>query len=238
MDLTVGLVLLVFFISALLRSVVGFGNALIAMPLLAVLIGIRTAAPLVALTGPLLSIGILLFDWKKVDLRSTWRLLLSSVLGIPLGLLFLQNSSEQLVKVVLALILILFGLYSLFSRQIPLLGDRWAFPFGFIAGVLGGAYNTNGPPVVVYSSLKRWNPEQFRGTLQGYFLPTGLIVAASHGAAGLWSEEVLRLFLYSIPVHTAAILAGNWLHQRIPEGSFDRLVYLLLIGLGIYLWIN
>lgn len=238
MDSTVWVVLLVFFVSSFLRSVVGFGNALIAMPLLAVLLGIGTATPLVALTGPLLSFGILILDWRKVNLRSTWRLLLASVLGIPLGLLFLHNGSEELVKTVLALVLILFGAYSLFSRQIPLLGDRWAIPFGFIAGILGGAYNTNGPPIVVYSSLKRWKPDQFRSTLQGYFLPTGLIVAASHGLSGMWSGEVMNLFVYSIPVHIAAIAAGNWLHHRIPEGRFDRIVYILLILLGAFLWLD
>ncbi|MBN1265280.1 MAG: sulfite exporter TauE/SafE family protein [Anaerolineales bacterium] len=238
MDSTVVLVLIIFFISTFLRSVVGFGNALIAMPLLAVLLGISTATPLVALTGPLLSLGILLFDWKQVDLKSTWQLLLASILGIPLGLLFLGSGSDELVTTILAIILILFGTYSLFARQIPLLGDGWAFPFGFIAGVLGGAYNTNGPPIVVYSSLKRWNPDRFRGTLQGYFLPTGLLVAASHGLAGLWTTDVVRLFLYSIPVNIVALLAGNWLHQRIPEGKFDRLVYVLLIALGIFLWLD
>jgi uncharacterized protein len=238
MDSTVVLVLVIFFVSTLLRSVVGFGNALIAMPLLAILLGITTATPLVAMTGPLLSLGILVFDWKQVDLKSTWRLLAASVLGIPLGLAFLNTGSEALVKTILALVLVLFGVYSLFARHIPLLGDGWAFPFGFIAGVLGGAYNTNGPPIVVYSSLKRWNPDRFRGTLQGYFLPTGLIVAASHGLTGLWTPEVVRLFLYSIPVNAVAIAAGHWLHQRIPEGKFDRLVYVLLIALGIFLWLD
>ena len=41
--------------------------------------------------------------------------------------------------------------------------------FGFFAGILGGAYNTNGPPVVIYGSLRKWSPATFRATLQGYF---------------------------------------------------------------------
>jgi hypothetical protein len=29
----------------------------------------------------------------------------------------------------------------------------------------------NGPPLVIYGALRRWTPERFRATLQGYFLP-------------------------------------------------------------------
>jgi len=238
MDAMVLLVLVVFFVSTFLRAIVGFGNALIAMPLLAILMGISTATPLVALSGPVISLLILLYDWRKVDFRNTWQLLAASVAGIPIGLLFLRSGSEALVTAILAVVLIGFGLYGLFSRQIPLLGDGWALPFGFVAGILGGAYNTNGPPIVIYSSLKRWNADRFRATLQGYFLPTGLIVTISHGAAGMWTPAVVRLFLLSIPVQVAAVVAGTWLHHRIPEGRFDRLVYLVLIALGVFLWLD
>src|SRR3989339_2086255 len=79
-------ILLVVFVSALVRTVLGFGNALVAMPLLALAgIGMKTATPLVALLSLVLAIAILLQGWRKVDIRSAWRLLATTALGIPIG---------------------------------------------------------------------------------------------------------------------------------------------------------
>ena len=49
----------VVFVAALVRSALGFGDAAVAMPLLAMALGLRTATPLVAFIGPTISILIL-----------------------------------------------------------------------------------------------------------------------------------------------------------------------------------
>lgn len=237
-DITFVLILLVIVLSTLIRAVFGFGNALVAMPLLTMLLGIQTASPLVALTGPLISILILLKDWKSIEIKSTLWLITASLIGIPIGLYILKGFQEALVKDILAWILILFGVYSLFNYRIPLLGEIWAIPFGLLAGILGGAYNSNGPPIVIFGALRKWNPQRFRSSLQGYFLVTGLMIVVGHGLAGLWTTEVLWLFLFSVPVIVLSILLGNRLNQRIPAGKFDRMIHILLIGLGILLLVD
>jgi hypothetical protein len=109
---------------------------------------------------------------------------------------------------------------------------------GFIAGILGGAYNTNGPPVVIYGMLRRWDPEKFRATLQGYFLPTGLAILISHGLAGMWTKQVIHLYLYSLPAIIAAVLIGGKVNQLIPKGKFDKIIYGFLVAIGILLIIR
>ena len=89
-------------------------------------------------------------------------------------------------KSVLGLVIISFSAYSLLSRrEHDLKNDSWAWLFGFGAGVLGGAYGMNGPPLVIYGSLRKWPPERFRATLQGYFLPASLIGMLGYWIAGL-----------------------------------------------------
>ena len=57
---------------------------------------------------------------------------------------------------------------------------------GFCAGVLGGAYGMNGPPLVIYGAMRRWSAQHFRATLQGYFLPASII-----GMGGYWLAGTL-----------------------------------------------
>ena len=116
--------------------------------------------------------------------------------GIPFGLLLLTTVAEPVVKAVLAAVIIAFSAYRLVGRsRFELQDDRLAWFFGFGAGVLGGAYGMNGPPLVAYGALRRWSPEQFRATLQGYFLPASLVGMAGYWVAGLWVPAVTRYYL-------------------------------------------
>lgn len=234
--LTILLVMTILFVSTFTRSTLGFGDALLAMPLLAITVGIQTATPLVAFVAATIAATMLIRHWHDVDMRATWRLILASLLGIPLGLLLLKGVSESLVKAVLGAVLILFGLYNLTTPHLPALEGRvFAYVFGFVAGVLGGAYNTNGPPIVMYGTLRRWPPDRFRATLQGYFLPTGLLIMLGHGLVGLWTVDVLRLYAYALPSILLAIFLGSRLNQFIPHHRFARLVYAFLIVVGVVL---
>jgi uncharacterized protein len=226
--------IIILFASTVIRSAVGFGDGLVAMPLLTMAVGIRTASPVVAFAASTIAITILLGNWRKVDLRSAWRLILASLVGIPLGIGLLRVAPESLVKSVLGVVLILYGLYRLIRPVLPAVkNENLAYIFGFAAGVLGGAYNTNGPPVVIYGALRRWPPEHFRATLQYYFLPTGLMIVAGHGLAGLWTPLVLRLFLYSLPFILLATYLGGIMHKHIPIDLFSRILHAFLVVMGV-----
>lgn len=234
----VALVLAVLFFSTLTRSTLGFGDALIAMPLLTLIAGLQTATPLVAFVASTIALTILLRCWRQVDLRAAWRLILSNLLGLPLGLLLLKNAPESIIKAILGALLIGFGLYQLIRPRLPEIQKEWAaYPFGFTAGILGGAYNTNGPPVIIYGILRRWSPEHFRATLQGYFFPTGLAILVSHGLTGLWTADVFRLYLYALPVIFLAIFIGGKLNRRINGERFDRILYGFLVVIGLFLFL-
>jgi uncharacterized membrane protein YfcA len=231
---TVLLALAILFVSTFVRSALGFGDALLAMPLLALLVGVRVATPVVAFAASTIAVTILLRHWRSVDVRATWRLVVASLAGIPFGLLLLKHAPEAQVKLVLGFLLVLYGLYGLVAPRLPVVrGERLAYAFGFVAGVLGGAYNTNGPPVVIYGALKGWPPEYFRATLQGCFLLTGLLILIGHGLAGLWTPQVLWLYAFSLPAIMLAIFAGERLNRRLPREAFSRVVYALLVAMGV-----
>ncbi len=231
-------ILTVLFFSALIRSTLGFGDALIAMPLLALLVRLQIASPVVAFMGVVISITMLVLNWQKVDLQSTKRLVLSSLVGIPVGLLLLAKLPEFYVKALLGVILILFGVYNLLRPNLPEIRSKGLiYIMGFLGGVLGGAYNSNGPPIIIYGKLARWSPEQFRATLQSYFMPTGIFVFIGHGLAGAWSKEVVRLFVFSFPLILGAILLGTILSKYITGNLFDRFVYAGLIVMGVLMFL-
>jgi uncharacterized protein len=225
---------LVLFAATLIRSVFGFGDALFAMPLMSLVVGVGIATPVMGLVSIVIAIGILLTSWRQLDMSAVWRLLLASMIGIPIGVLVLKSVDEQLLRIGLGVSVAGFGLYRLIGPRLPALQNKnWAFLFGLMGGCLGGAYNVGGPPLVVYGAMRRWDPGRFRGTLQGTFLGTSLLIAAAHGLAGLWTDDVWAIVLVSVPGVVLAMVLGRLVSRGIEPAAFGQYVSIAIVVLGL-----
>jgi uncharacterized membrane protein YfcA len=229
----------VVFVATLVRSAFGFGEALVAVPLLALVIPVEVAAPVAVLVSITVACIVMVQDWRQVQVRSAGWLVLSTMFGIPLGLMLLTAVAEPVVKSVLACVIIAFSAHTLLSgKQRELKNDNFAWLFGFSAGVLGGAYGMNGPPLVIYGSLRRWSPQDFRATLQGYFLPASLAGLWGYHLAGLWTPAVDRFYLLSLPFVVLATFVGRAVNRRIAVHRFLLYVHCGLILAGAVLLIQ
>jgi hypothetical protein len=238
MDSTTLHILAIVFVATLIRSTFGFGEALIAVPLLALTVPIAVAAPLVVLLSITIAAIVVVQDWHKIHLLSAGWLLAPTFVGIPLGVALVTSGHQHLVKAVLALIILTFAGYSLVVRNPPRLHDdhrAWLLGCGFLAGILGGAYGMNGPPLVVYGAMRRWSPQYFRATLQGYFLPASLVAMAGFRLTGLWTASVTHYYLISLPAAIPAIFFGRWINHRLRGESFLKYVHAGLVCIGLVL---
>lgn len=229
----VGIVLL----GAGMRATFGFADALIAMPLLLLLFDDwEVAAPIMALCSVTQGAVIAIIDRRHIAFRAAWLLVLSSLAGIPLGFLLPALLPEAVVQSVLAILLFLFAViqYAGVLRW-HIDSDRWAPVFGFAGGLLAGPYNTPGPPLVVFASLRQWPAERFRATMQAYSFPTGLCVLLVHAVNGRVTSTVGKYYLLAIPVGLFAIWVGTQINRRIAKRGFDRYVYFLLMIISLSL---
>ena len=228
-------VLAIVFAATVIRSAFGFGEALIAVPLLSLCMPLRVAAPLAVLLSIAIAAVVVAQDWRHIHLRSAAGLLAATVFGIPLGLLLLTNGHQELVKAMLGLLIMLFAAYLLAASDALRLKHEHRgllLLAGFLAGILGGAYGMNGPPLVIYGSLRRWQPQRFRATLQAYFLPASMLGMIGFWSAGLWTRTVTHEFLIAAPVMLPAVFLGRAINHRFSGTAFLQYVYggLLLIG--------
>jgi uncharacterized protein len=226
----------ILFGATLVRAGLGFGEALISVPLLALLMPVSQAAPIAVLVSITIAFIILVLDWRSVRFRAAGWLLFSTLFGIPLGLLLLTAVPEAIVKAVLAIVITAFSLRSLIAtRTYALKSNRLVWLFGFLAGILGGAYGMNGPPLAVYGSLRGWPPEEFRATLQAYFLPASLVGMGGYYIAGLWTPTVNHFYIASLPAVALATLLGRKIGRRLPHERFAVYIHVALLAIGAVL---
>jgi hypothetical protein len=240
-DSTTWFVIAVIFAATLIRSTIGFGEALIAVPVLALRIPVAVAAPLAVLISVTVAAIIIAQDWRSVHVGSAAGLVVWALLGIPLGLLLLTHANQRVVKTILAIVIAAFSLYSLLCRsRLHLKKDHasWLFAAGFLSGILGGAYGMNGPPLAVYGALRRWSPQHFRATLQGYFLPASLAGLLGYALIGLWTWPVTRYFLLSLPAALVATLIGRSLNRTFSGPAFLRSVHAGLLVIAAVLLVQ
>lgn len=231
------LILLVTLFASFTHTLVGFGSALIAMPILTKIVGIQLAAPLVALIVLTMELFLLIRYREAFNLRVVWRLIAGAAVGIPLGVWALRKVDEKIILSVLGVVLIIYALYALLRFRLPeLQHPSWAYGFGFVAGLLNGAYNTSGPPVIIYGNCRGWEPMEFKANLQGFFTVAGLWVIANHAFNGNLTPLVWQHYLLS----SVAIAFGLWLGLKldryIEQAIFRKIVLTMLILLGVMMF--
>ncbi len=230
------IVILAVFLAVFTQSLSGFGSALVAMALLPPVLGIQTATPLVAIVMIPLEFYLLYHYRHALNVAGIWRVIVAAILGIPFGIIFLTQLNENLVLTVLGIVITGYSLFALLNLELPKMAHpAWGYFFGFLGGLLGGAYNTSGPPVIVYGNCLRWDPDEFKSNLQGYFLIASIAIAIGHTWDRNLTPEVWRLFLISLPAIAIGIWAGTSLDKFLNPETFRKIVLGLLILMGLRL---
>lgn len=238
MDLLTLYILAILFVATLVRSTFGFGESLIAVPLLLLFIPIEVAVPLSVLVSILIAAVVVVQDRKQIHFNSAKWLIIFAIFGIPIGLYLLIYGNENLIKSALGILIILYALYALLSKdsfKLETDNKLWLFVCGFFSGVFGGAYGLNGPPLVIYGNLRNWSAQHFRATLQAYFLPASIIGMLGYWYKGLWTETVTYYFLIALPVVIPAIFLGRYLNHQLKDQTFLKYIYIGLVFIGMLL---
>ena len=233
------LVISIVFLAFLIRATLGFGDALLAMPVLILIVGIKIAAPLMALLALVIAFVVFYKNIQAVNFKTSIRLIVSSIAGIPVGLYYLQHLNEQIVNLILGIIILVFSGYKLSGLLFQIKTPGYiTYLVGFFSGIIGAAYNTNGPPVIMLLSAKKYSPETFRSTLQCYFFFSGIGVVAGHFISGNIDKPVLTYFVFSLPALLLAFFMGEMMFKKINSTFFYRLVYSILLILSLSLIIK
>ena len=234
--MTEALLVGIVFLATVLQTTSGFGFALMAMPMVSLVVGVRAAAPLVAMAGFTLYAVNLVRYHRSLNRQELLRLAVPTAIGVPVGIWMLSNLPEQTIKTALGVVLIVYALYAVARPQArPVVSDLWAYPVGFVAGCLGGAFNTPGPPVVVYGDLKHWPRDEFRSLLQALFLGSSALVIAGHAAAGHITPTTWRSYALIVPFLLLGIVVGSAIDRRLNGDQFRRLVVAMILATGVLL---
>jgi uncharacterized membrane protein YfcA len=137
---------------------------------------------------------------------------------------------------IMGIMLVTYAIYALVRPTTKwVLSRYWAYPAGFLAGCLTGAYNVPGPPVIVYGSLRQWPRDEFRAMLQALFFIGGTLVVISHLVTQRVTIEVLTFYVFALPALGLGILVGSRVDRYVDRERFRTIVTVMILVLGLAL---
>ena len=230
------LLIAVMLFASFTQGAAGFGLGLVAMPLLVEPLGVVAASTMVALIAIFVRITMLVVYRQAINLKVVTRLAVASLVAMPVGVFVLQRLNSSAVLIVLGIVVSGYALYSLFNFHLPdVAHPAWAYAAGVASGLLSGAYNTGGPPVIMYGASRRWGQAEFKSNLQGIGLVNAVTVVVLHFAAHDYTQAVMQDVVLVFPVVAIGLGLGMWLTRYMNPFWFRRLVLVLLLLIGLNL---
>ena len=226
--------------AAFINSVSGFGMALIATAGLPLVMPLHEAISLVAVFNLFVSLVTFWHNRSGFSWKSVLPLAISICLGVPIGFFFLHSADPEVVKRVLGGVLVLIAVSDLrlspnHHYQLP----PWtAVPLGFTGGLVGGAFNVGGPPIVAFVYSQDWSKVRCVAVLQAVYFLSGIVRNGLMGPAGDYTRTLFVVLAWSILPSMITIALGKKLLDRIPKAALRRAVFIfvLVMGLKYLIW--
>lgn len=240
MDVTeISLLTLTCFLSSTLTAMVGFGGGTILIGVMLLFLPPAATIPFHGLVQ-LISNGwrVLLFR-HHIGWHIVWRFFLLLPFGVGLGWWFAQGLSPATLQLLIGL----FVLFALVSRQVKKLRQKelplWAFfPLGLVVGVLNMMVGVVAPLLGVLVIRRELYKESVIGTM-GFMATSGhLVKVAAFVLAGFSFRPYLPALAAMVPAVMLGGIMGKWLMGKFNEEIFRILFQLILflLALKLILW--
>lgn len=220
-------------IASVVQSLSGFGFALLAVPLMSMVIEVHEAV----VVSTMIAMGTtLIHAWNErahADRTLSTRLTVASFLGMPFGLLAFVLLPQTILKLTLGIVVVVITV--LLVRGVTLGPDakRHEWGLGLVSGALATSLSTNGPPLVFVLQARGLSPQAFRGTISRVFSVVNVVTLVMFVAARRITGDALIACVWVIPAVIVFTWVGYRLRPTLDADRFRVLVLVLLILSGV-----
>jgi uncharacterized membrane protein YfcA len=207
----------------------GFGANLVALPMLAHVMSLRFAVPMLLVLDLLAATLLSARNRPLIDRGELRRLVPALLVGMGLGLLVLRSAAERELLLLLGLFVGGFALWSLFGKVNPRPASaRWAWPAGLAGGVFSTLFGTGGPLYTLYLARRIADTARLRATIGAVILGSALVRLVLFTGSGFLAQPgLLKLAALLVPCALAGYLIGSRLHAWMPQAQVRRAIWVL-----------
>jgi len=220
----------VVFACAVLRGITGFGFAIAAVPVISLFMTPETSVAYITLLQALIGLYDVPTSSKEAHWPSVSWFSLSSLAGIPVGVYLLTKLDENIVRIVIAGVVILAVIGLVNKRGLPIQANvKSAISCGTFGGLFAGLASMPGPPAVLYFLGSGIAPAQARASMIIFFFFTSLIAIPFLYSAGLIDKNLALYAVLGLPIFIAGGKIGEEIFKRTSDIGYKKLSIALLV---------
>jgi uncharacterized protein len=225
------------FAATMFQTIAGFGYAIIGVPLLSGILGIKETVVFLLIGSIYMRVYVVFKVRKELEFGVVKRIFLGAMIGIVPGSMMLRSLDGNALRIVLGVTLILAVIVLRSNYHWKTVHEKLEqFGFGIIGGFFNGSTSVGGPPIVLYMLNSEKPKEKMRANLFLYFLMTNIFTI------GVWFflgnahlSDAIGLPLWTLPAAFLGIYAGEKIFFHINQQLFNRIAIatILLSGLNM-----
>jgi uncharacterized membrane protein YfcA len=221
-------------VAAAIAALTGFGYALLATPILVMLLPPRIVVPVVLQTSIVLLLLLAYearvnMDWKKIG-----RWVLGALPGMFLGGYALWVIEDGQMRSLIGVITLLAAALTWLRPSKPWKRE-WpgSLGVGLLSGIMAGASGMSGPPVVLYGLKQNWEHSVLRASLIGYFGVVHFLTLCVLQGYGMVDRQTLMLGGAILPGLIVGFALGMKWRNYVDQKVFRYIALGLLCTTGI-----
>ena len=216
----------------------GTGTALFAMGFFLAALPPQSAVAITTLIAVLSGLqGIWLIRRTLPTIRPrVLRFILPGLAGLPIGLMLLTRVDATQLRLLVAALLIAYGLYFGLRANLPRFERRTPLAdasIGFLGGLMGGLAGLSGALPTIWVSMRPWPKEETRALLQSFNIVMLSTIVVALFLRGAYAPPTLTAFAIAFPAGLVAAQIGILAFKRLTDTQFRRLLILLCLALGL-----
>jgi len=225
--------------AAVVRGFSGFGFAVIAVVGMNFFLEPQQSVAIVLSLDLVCSINLLKQARKQADIATLKKLILGSLLGIPIGYCFLIMVPSEILKLmiclaILGLALLLFSDYRPFNATCK----TTKIGFGLASGAGTASASIGGPMIVYYMLSSNLSTSSQRATMILFFIASEVLTVVSLMAGGLVDETLPKAFAILILPTLLCVHYGQHLFNRRPPQSLKSFALPIMVAVAVLGIIN
>ena len=228
-----------FFLGGLLKGVIGMGMPLVAIPLMALVMPVTQAIPLMIAPGYITNLIQMRQAWPaRMPLMPWWPLFLGLALGVVVGVYFATSAPERLLRGVLGGTVVVFVLLNIARIELPkrhVENPATGLTMGGITGLFGGLTGVFGPTLAMYFLARRLEKDRFVWIMAVLMFSGVVFLSSSLTVAGNFSQEQLLGTIGVLFPCWLGLIVGAWVRSRVSQEVFRRVALTALMVMGISL---
>lgn len=230
---------LIVFVTHALEAVTGFGCTVLAFPFVILVLGdLEQTKIILSVLAWILALYFVVTKFRQINLKQFLVIVGIAGVGLPLGMLVFKKVDAFWLKKILGVFIIISASVQLVRILYTKLNVKTAagfihYLYLFLGGVIHGAFATGGPLIVMYSEKKIKNKGSFRATMCLLWAALNTVLMIQYVAEKKLTWTIGKEIFWLLPFLAAGILAGEYIHNKVNELLFRKIVFFSLLLVGI-----